>query len=359
MKLFVFGAGASYDYLGTEDQNPYVKDRPRPAPLVKHLFDVEGLDENSMVSDERRTLTDLRGVLSEEDREEYRTDGEKRGVEEFLTEKWEATEKLRDEDNKESKLASFGRVAFYLWWRFQVVSSAYRPRNAYEVLLKKLDTKDEPFGLITFDYDTLLDQALIKIRGVNLVSLKTYRENRLVKLHGSVNWFVRKETDESPPPSFAEDHATWARQAANFMFRGGDFDLSRTRAIDPTEEQLKNVGALRKHPLFRDHYFYPLVLIPLTTKLYPRVKGHQPDLVQAARDLLKVSSDIYVIGYRGKDELFQDLIESTSRTMQVHVVGSKEGAGKTMDHLLSLNRQLKKGAIYSDGFYSFAQDYTP
>lgn len=63
----------------------------------------------------------------------------------------------------------------------------------------QLDTRDEPFGLISFNYDTFLDQAVQRVSG-------------LIKPHGSINWIIpRRPGDRELEPKTIRLRAAPAR----------------------------------------------------------------------------------------------------------------------------------------------------
>jgi len=112
-------------------------------------------------------------------------------LEEWLTNWWNAVSSIQDELRKHADLARFGALTIYLWYLFQNISSKYDSNNSYRVFIDKLYTAEEPFGSISFNYDTLLDQALCEVYGSELYgSLDNYIKYRLIKPHGSVNWFI-------------------------------------------------------------------------------------------------------------------------------------------------------------------------
>ncbi len=87
-------------------------------------------------------------------------------VEQWLTRRWEQVSRLRSEQHQRAEKVFFARVSFYLWRLFQAISQTYSDQNLYASFLRRLGTEDEPFGLVSFNYDTLLDKALAELLGV-------------------------------------------------------------------------------------------------------------------------------------------------------------------------------------------------
>ena len=196
MKIFIFGAGAS---LASQGPNP----QSRIAPLVDQLFDPRYGD----------CATD---ILSDEDFQEARSAAEKAGsLEKWLTQRWERIQSLREDITKTAEKAFFGSICFYIWNLLQKVSTTYSARNGYNLFTRKLKDRDEPFGLISFNYDTLLDRAVTHQFGVPLISLDSYLKVHLIKPHGSVNWLLMKRNnDPSAYPRMSFDVPGFFRLAS-------------------------------------------------------------------------------------------------------------------------------------------------
>src|SRR2546421_4691879 len=58
-------------------------------------------------------------------------------------------------------------------------------------MIRKTVEIEEAFGSVSFNYDTLLDKAIDRECECDLYgSLDNYIKSRLIKPHGSVNWFI-------------------------------------------------------------------------------------------------------------------------------------------------------------------------
>lgn len=146
MNVFVFGAGAS---LGSQDPHMYGRDSPLRAPLVDQLFDLHYQQHgaNILVGDDYSECRDGTAAAG--------------SAEKWLTQQWERIEQLSQPQSKAAEWALFGRLAFYIWHFLQLVSATYTDASGYSLFMKKLRMRDEPFGLISFNYDTLLDRSVI------------------------------------------------------------------------------------------------------------------------------------------------------------------------------------------------------
>src|SRR5438045_400026 len=115
MKIFIYGAGASYD------SRPDVS--PRIAPLTKDLLNTE----YSLFANSARIPSDRMDNY----RERFLTSGMQ--LEEWLTSWWSAVTDIKDDLRKHADLARFGELTIYLWYLFQNISSKYDTDNSYRV----------------------------------------------------------------------------------------------------------------------------------------------------------------------------------------------------------------------------------
>ena len=162
MKVFIFGAGAS---LGSQFP-PIQPGSEQRAPLVNELFNMEycGYAKPFLTNVE---LLDCRDKSREA-----------RSVENWLTDRWERVGQVKLPLAQQYERELFGRLSFYIWNLTRAVSWTYSEENYYAQLLRKLRIMGEEFSLISFNYDTLLDQAFDK----NLVTLMTFDDYLKYKL---------------------------------------------------------------------------------------------------------------------------------------------------------------------------------
>ena len=80
-------------------------------------------------------------------------------LEKWLTESWEKIGSLKQAATKSAERALFGRITLYIWNLLREVSKTYDNSNGYYLFAKGLKAQDEAFGLISFNYDTLLDRS--------------------------------------------------------------------------------------------------------------------------------------------------------------------------------------------------------
>lgn len=349
MKVFVFGAGASrgsQDYPGGHGQDDASLSE-RTSPLVNELF--EGAYSH------HGRLIGLTGAIMDEVRKGVAA----RGVEGWLTSEWESIHRL-PAAAKQAKRDLFGRFAFYLWSLFLEVSQSYDDdHNGYRLFIDKL-LKYENFGLISFNYDLLLDRAIQHRAGNRLASLDNYLGFNYVKPHGSVNWFISPRRDDPElDPLTRFDPIVTLRNAASQMFTGGALDTAGFIVLPPDYRTF--LGSYEAFHQVRDrfgYYFYPLVIMPLTIKAYGFLVEFQK-ILDRARAVIAQANEVYLIGYHAADEVIRELLANPpvrSGTL-LHVVGRNEySAREIQERVLGFATALRPGKIFGVGFMRFVRE---
>lgn len=343
MKVFIFGAGASkssQEALGLANSNN------RAAPLVDELFDERYAEYAKQIG------------LSLSDLAEYHHDSSGwESLEQWLTSKWENINKISVEGIKKAEYAEFGRLTFYVWRTLQLVSNTYGDNNGYRKLLKVLKKQGEYPGMISFNYDTLLDRAVKKVYGVNFLrSIQSYSEAKLIKPHGSVNWLLPKRgSDALPVYELSPDDSTRYDLASNSMFNGAPLNANSSVVYDPEHPDLNRLELIHS-PTFEGAYFYPLILIPLTTKLYPFFTNFEEAVINPGKKLVAEADEIYMVGYRAADDIIKEMLQATKPETKLHIVGTRN-ASAIMSRVLSYSPRLVEGQTFSEGFEMFIKDY--
>lgn len=341
MKVFIFGAGAS---LGSQNEK-YAKGSQHRAPLVDELFDIAYKDYavDILSPDD---LTDSNIALKEN-----------QTIEQWLTTRWENI-KNKDEKTKHAELAFFGRVTIYIWKLMLSISETYNSQNAYNVLLNKIRKKEEKFGLISFNYDTLLEKAVFEQYGYTFEeTLIDYETVELVKPHGSINWLFRGDsTGKTLLPNVARDVPLRMKVAARNMFAQKQ-TMDRINIFSPNNRLIKLSTIDLLHRSFDVFPLYPLVLIPLITKLHKEIEKFQERIIHKGIELLSKADEIYLIGYRAEDELIEEMFKAIKKETIIHSVGL-ETSEEILDKVIKLNpTKLKKGNVYKKGFRDFVVNY--
>ena len=90
------------------------------------------------------------------------------------------------------------------WWAGET-----RHVTNYNPLLLQIDrwVKGEKV-LVSFNYDTLLEEALDSTLGIRFDSMGDYVTGnyKVIKPHGSINWWHRVDSPQFPSPTSIPDH---------------------------------------------------------------------------------------------------------------------------------------------------------
>lgn len=343
MKLFIFGAGAS---LAAQHGLTYTEGHPERSPLVDQLFD------------DKYKIYMLNGAEFDlpKCREEVAIAG---SLEKYLTNRWQNIPSKKSTSVQRAERTFFGRITFYIWNLLNTISKTYPMAQGYSELLQKLYDSDVEFGLVSFNYDTLLDQSYQDVFLNPLASLDDYLASNFVKLHGSVNWFLqgRKEDPQQAWGDHHNDTSVRLRQITERMFNGSPIDFDRLQILDPKHTSLTGLSQVMGH--FQNGCLYPLLFIPLTGKLYEIVSGFADKITAKAEELFRTADEIYLIGYRANDDLIDKLLNQVKSETVLHIIGNGDSANEISKRLLSAHPNLKKGTVDTSGFRSFIAGYKP
>jgi hypothetical protein len=207
----------------------------------------------------------------------------------------------------------------------------------------------------------MLDQAMQYVLGSELDSPESYAEAQLIKPHGSVNWFIqRRPTDPVIDTSreIGVDYAARYRLATGLMFsRTPSSRLDDICVIPPGHEAMLGTG--RVFHWMGNSYFYPLLMLPLLTKTASPLTTWLPvQPINWSHTLLSRADDIYVVGYRARDDIFRDMIVSVKDGARLHVVG-RGGAGEVAGRVTALSSRLRDGSIHDAGFAAYVDAGSP
>lgn len=354
MKVFIFGAGASFGSQGF----------PSPEltpPLVNEIFDEKYREYGNIAGLTKRDLEELKNSIKKD-----------QSLEDFLTDYYQ--KKLVEQKNQGAQ-KKLGQIAFYIWWMLQKVSAEYNKNdNLYYRLIEKLGVGN--CGLISFNYDTLLDRALIDNGAILLdktsSSLEEYTKNKYIKPHGSVNFFLKKRESDPEVPDREEGFVNiMYSMATTHMLKDEPIGLDKLILYNPDIPLLLNPdttmreigsGNTRENGMVytgKTNYGYPLIFLPLSAKLYGWIKGFKDRTMEDCNKLLAEADDIYIIGYSVNDDIIKDLLKNMNNNAKINVVLEDDDKGKAArirDSLISLNPKLQEGIASNDGFKDFVDN---
>lgn len=334
MHVYIFGAGAS-----KASQAKKVKDS-KTSPLV-----------NELVNDRYQVFAKHVAFPLNELRSYKKFTKLKPSLEALLTKRWNKISQLKTEPSKDAERTSFGRFTFYIWKLLLAVSETYDEDNLYRLFLNNLRRQDEKFGIINFNYDILLDHAYQDIYGYDFSKINNYIKFNYIKPHGSVNWFIGKRTQDSLiGGEYHRDTKVRLNKAANLIYGKLPLSLDKRIVIDPSHRDLKTVDAIIARA--DGQYFYPLIFIPVTLKMYDLISGFEQKVITAGKKLLSQASEITLIGYQAQDEIIIDMLKDIRKGVKLNVISLKDSFN-IAKHLIKLAPNLKKGKISINGFEEY------
>lgn len=200
----------------------------------------------------------------------------------------------------------------------------------------------EPVGCVTFNYDTLLEDAVQRVFGWRIHTMETYAQHSAIhvfKPHGSVNW--RQE-------------ARW-HPGSHFIGRGA-LDAAIDRAAQL--EWLPNF-TVRADDKYQDDRDQNLAMLPaLAIPVQRKANFMMPDEHREAlvKDLERTSM-LVAVGWRAREQHFLKMIQDHLPSQPgrlVAVAESEASARETVENLWSTGR-FDRYAVSTLGFSGFAQ----
>jgi hypothetical protein len=292
MLMVIFGAGASYDSYETQrppTDGTVEEDRP---PLGRELF-----QERESFLKFIQHFPQCQPVIGQ-----LRRAGETGDVEQEL-------ERIREARNIDpGHYAELNAVRFYLRSAIDAVQQQWQHRHRgatnYAALMGKLRQWNRetgtPVRLVTFNYDTLLENACEAARTGfkrDRVSFDPYIERddfRIYKPHGSIDWVQLLASE--PEYDGRSDQDLIIEEGENLDLLDNGFRIVQgTNKFRVHEDS--SVSESERLAL-------PALALPLTEKAeFVSPPGH----IEALRSDLGVVTDVLVIGWRASEQHFVNM----------------------------------------------------
>ena len=218
-------------------------------------------------------------------------------------------------------------VQFYLQWIISECQHEWNTRirshTTYRALLGQIDRqqKGQPVCLVTFNYDTLLEEAFNSLNK-SFGSLDDYisrGDYKIIKPHGSVNW-IRALTVTSTRQVDSMDHVQMANRIiaiADSLQLSDDYYLAPEadrKAWVVSRSQIPNTSGFQT--------VLPAIAIPLEKKTgYACPATH----VRALEECVSKTDKLLLIGWKGAENDFVNLLaQSLRKDIPKMVVSSNE-----------------------------------
>ncbi|MBI4507627.1 MAG: SIR2 family protein [Chloroflexi bacterium] len=318
MLLIIFGAGASYDSSeGHLDFRPVDDANRHRPPLANQLFDDRFFEQMGQHAEcaplfaRLRRLNTESGPSIEQELENIRDEGERyRHVARQMIE-------LR------SYLKDVIRVCVNVWAQHTAHIDNYA--TLLDRVAKWRSDNDESVAFVTFNYDTLLDQALSRGLYIELNnSVDAYIASpryKLFKLHGSVDW-VRKVVG----------YVSWRTEQSSVL-----------QWIDEFRKDASSGGSDAA-------YYLPAIAVPVVNKSdFECPTAH----IEQLKTILPDVDRVLVVGWRAMETHFLELWSSVSNITpkRIHVVAGSDG--EEVVHRLASAGIASGDTGHSEGFSKF------
>jgi hypothetical protein len=333
--MVIFGAGASFDSSANHPVGDPLPNRP---PVANSLF-----DDRREFHEARNTFPQIQALIPQ-----LMPHGN-RSVEQTL-QKF-SDQAAGDPIRKQQLLA----MRFYLQGIFGYIIPLWLRAiggfTNYDALLEQIryhrrKGSSEPVVLVTFNYDTLLEDALHKQFKMTFEMLDDYIRNpdyQVFKLHGSQNWgryvegtptmLFQGNRDPRGRPDLMIEHVERITCSTTFgvydsVARGGNFSGP---------------------PLF------PAIAIPVTTKTDSTFECPANHLAQLAALIPRVTK-LVTIGWRGQEQHFLGLLRALKPGVKVMTVAQSIQAAEETLGLIKAVCQAAGGDRGLAGFSDVCRD---
>jgi hypothetical protein len=332
--VIIFGAGASYDSIDVRLNT--VVDRYIP-PLTDMIFDrrFDGYINQfprvqEIIGQIRRFLNDKKGTL-----EDYFT-------------------LLKNNVRTEFQQIQLIELYLYLATLFNGISHNYAPMSAvntnYVALVRYIKEHElNNVDLISFNYDLLLDNAYRKVFNRKFNNIHDYISGpvKLFKVHGSVNWGYLESAWDIPNVNNAESSAF-----STIFYKKISFEKLKTQPIEILRDDIYK--PILDQGIKGDPFIcFPAMIIPEPIGKDFIIEAYRSFL----EDILKEATKIIVIGWRGGDKYFMDLISKSvpKKTCELYLIDYADGANQVRNNFKGIN-EWKQINCYKFGFSGLIGD---
>lgn len=363
-KMFVFGAGASahcvFDTEHHKDRTDRFKEYAFKPPTGFEIF-----DERYSAFTGRYPACDATITLYEE---------ANRDIEKAMQDEFEKAYK----DFKPSITKRHMNIQFYLSDLFQEISQNvvkdYSRTNLFNLFSTKLQVylegaakSKKGVSIVSFNYDTILDTYLTKCLGMPLDEMDDYIMERtsrikLFKPHGSCNWGwpIRPIEGLRPDTDLAQALYENDLVPSEVYYRlCGDFSetlVSNSWGLEHRHlNNKKGRFVLNRNlvePMYQGRHYFPALLMPYRDKdEFVMPYDHFWSIMDSLHDV----EDLYIIGWKGNERLFNRYQVSEMRKLKRVIIADPdfEGVKKNLKPLL--DKYKPKVVEVEGGFEEFVR----
>ena len=259
------------------------------------------------------------------------------GLEEVLTRYAKSADAATNDDIRRHMVRNLVDLRTYIYEVIHVagmtwLSNHYGVTNhaAFLGLIGETFGQTESVAIVTFNYDTLIENAITKVTGWEYGHLNTYPGGtfKLFKLHGSTTW--GRELDIG----WTGENTSRVQDAIT------DALLARGNVISSRYARWEGAST-------NGHYWVPAIAVPLLDKPdFECPQAHIDELV----GLLPQVDRVITIGWRGQESAFLDLLDHDLPVggVPLDVVGTSNA--QEVAKRLALQARISETGFNSDGF---------
>lgn len=323
-QMFIFGAGASaYCTFGKKEEKEVFRSHKLRPPIGTEIF-----DEVYDTYIQRYPGVNL--CLPE-----YESIG--RDVEAYFQKNWIHLRSTYDINILKRQI----NVQFYLQNLIfdisQEIIEKFNRKNLYALFANKLQQyyqsqSDQKFSIVSFNYDFILDHFIEQAFSYKFRNLKDYIDYEspfhFYKPHGSCNWGwsfssseIEKLKSDDIPTYLFDNNVDLARLYYNHL---GSFkeNLAENawgyeRALHPDYLGRHTLNKNRIEIMEMGKKYYPALLLPY---------GDKDELIMPydhhtrLEDIAKEVEDIFLIGWKGNEKVFNRLIDKNAKNLKKVVI---------------------------------------
>lgn len=324
MLMVIFGAGASYDSWPSLPPGRAARNsEPFRPPLAKELF--LSFPPFRAVSAKYPRCQPLIPYLESQE-----------NIEEIL-------EQFRDDAEKnDERRSQLTAIQFYIRDVIQLCELRWRQQTQgvtnYRTFVDQVQSFSE-VCFVTFNYDTLLEDALEKI-DVRFPDIRSYiarRSGCLFKLHGSIDWQYRLPT--------LKTNIRLERQPT-------EDDMIRAAPEPDDRAVITKKGEQLPQAELELHYNLPALAIPTVSKsrfVCP------PEHVEDLRMCMRRVHQIVIVGWRAGEKHFLEILAKglKSPVDVIAACGKEQAASETLKSLKDAGIPIRHATQSSYGFTDF------
>ncbi len=325
-KLIILGAGASFDF----SYDPAIVNSPNRPPLANNLFSDNHLRILNKYPGAFHLSTEI--LLSND-------------IEHYFQSQWNKIENTTNTILFENLV----NTQFYLHELFEHISNSNfnNRRNNYSFLAKQAHeyslSTGEHIAIVSFNYDTLIEEALVNQARYHFNSLNDYidYENKhilLFKPHGSWNWVKRFKSDITNPHT--RNRILGVSDFAKEIYQKRMYHHQLTELLEDNISIYNKPNNVLPGQIYKEFSHLPQLLIPYKEKdEYIMPEGHENYMNYFLRDI----EDILIVGWKGAEIKFQELLKNklNNKKISVNIVNNDSG-----DSIVDLFKTISPSTTY-------------